>query len=497
MAQRRDRSIDMLNGPLLGKILLFALPLIITSCLQQLFNSVDSAIAGQFVSNEALAAIGATAPIVNLVVNVFVGLSVGANVAVAVRIANGSEAEIKQAVHTSMTVSIVCGLALIAVGLGATGPLLNAIATPESVMGPAAQYLGIYFIGTPFIMLYNFGSAVLRGKGDTRSPLYALAIACAVNGLLDLLFTTVVPLGVTGVALATVIAYASAAAIVLAAMMRDKGVTHLNLRQLRIARGPLSTLLKIGVPAGIQGAVFAISNLVIQAAINGFGSEAMAGSTASLNMESYSYFAVSAFAQTAVTFMGQNFATKQYGRCRRIFAICMGGSIVFTGIMGVLFAVFMQPLEALFTADALAMAFASIRMWRVAVIEFIPAFYEVPAGAMRGMGSSLMPAIITVIGTCALRLAWVGTVFAADPTFETLMNVYPISWLATGIAMMGAYFIFTYRVQKGIVAQRAERKQAKRAAKVTRIESGQKTGYRAIASKLSSHLHLSHTRKAA
>lgn len=497
MAQSRDRSIDMLNGPLLGKILLFALPLIITSCLQQLFNSVDSAIAGQFVSNEALAAIGSTAPIVNLVVNVFVGLSVGANVAVAVRIANGKASDIRQAVHTSMAVSLVCGFALIAVGLGATGPLLSAIATPEAVMEPAAQYLGIYFIGTPFIMLYNFGSAVLRGKGDTRSPLYALAVACVVNAGLDLLFTTAIPMGVAGVSLATVIAYASAAGIVVTAMARDKGTTHLNVRQLRIAKGPLSTLLKIGVPAGIQGAVFAVSNLVIQAAINGFGPEAMAGSTASLNMESYSYFAVAAFAQTAVTFMGQNFATKQYGRCRRIFAICMGGSIVFTGILGVIFALFMQPLESLFTTNALAMSFASIRMWRVAVIEFIPAFYEVPAGAMRGMGSSLMPAVITVIGTCALRLAWVGTVFAADPTFETLVNVYPISWLATGIAMMGAYFVFTYRVQKGIVAQKAERKRLKREAEAAREQEAREAGHSTFAGKITSHLHLSHLRKAA
>lgn len=441
----RNRSIDMLHGPLLGKILAFSVPLIITSCLQQLFNSADSAVVGQVVSNEALAAVGATSPIINLIVNTFVGLSVGANVAVAVCVAHGDDEHTREAVQTSMAVALICGLALVVVGFAATDPMLAAIATPEDVMGPAGVYLRIYFCGAPFILIYNFGSAVLRGKGDTRGPLYALAVACAANIGLDLFLTLVIPWGIAGVAIGTTVSYGIAAAIIVWIMVHSADATRLDVRHLRVQRSPLSTIVKIGVPAGLQGMVFALSNLVIQSAINGFGSDAMAGSVAALNLEVYAYFVVASFAQTAVTFVGQNYALGKYDRCRKIFAQCMACSALITAAICLVYAVWMEPLLSLFTADAAALSFGVVRMWHIGIVEFIPASYEVPAGALRGMGVSMLPAIITVAGTCVLRIVWVETVFAADPTFATLTTVYPVSWIVTGIAVLGAYVAVTAR----------------------------------------------------
>jgi len=433
----------MLHGPLLGKILVFAFQLVITSCLQQLFNSADSAVLGQVVSNEALAAVGSTAPIINLIVNTFVGLSIGANVAVAVRVARGKDTETRDAVHTSMMVSLICGLALVGIGIAATNPMLAAIATPENVVGPAGTYLRIYFCGAPFILIYNFGSAVLRGKGDTRTPLYALAIACLTNVGLDLLLTLVIPWGIAGVALGTVVSYGIAAGLVVRVMIHADDATKLELRRLRMTREPLAVIMKIGVPAGLQGAVFAFSNLVIQFAINGFGSDAMAGSAAALNLEVYAYFVVASFAQTAVTFVGQNYALYKYDRCRKIFVICMVASVLFTGVLCLAYVVWMGPLLALFTTDTAALDFGITRMWHVGVIEFILASYEVSAGALRGMGISLMPAVITIGGTCVLRIIWVGTVAVAYPTFDALMSVYPVSWVVTGIAVLAAYALMS------------------------------------------------------
>lgn len=437
----KENGIDMLNGPLLGKILAFALPLAVTSIMQQLFNSADAAVAGRFVSGDDLAAIGATTPIINLFISLFVGLSIGANVLAAMHIARKDDARVHDAVQTSMVVALAGGLVLVVVGFLAARPMLVAIDTPGNVLDAATRYLTVYFCGMPFFLVYNFASALLRSKGDSKRPLYALSVACVANVVLNLAFTIVLPWGITGVALGTVLANGISCTMVVAFLLREPGALRLDPRGLRPERASLAFIMKIGVPAGVQGAVFALSNLVIQSALNGFGSDAMAGSTAALNYECFTYFLVNAFAQTAVTFVGQNFAAKRYGRVKRIFALCLVCALVSAAALSAVCVAFASPLIGLFAADASAVAFGVIRMWHVEVLEFVPAFYEVPAGVMRGMGHSTVPAIITLVGSCLLRLVWVATAFQANPTFETLMTVYPVTWTVTGVAMLATYVI--------------------------------------------------------
>lgn len=438
--RKKGDTIDMLNGPLLGKILVFALPLAITSLLQQLFNSADAAVVGQFVSREALAAVGATTPIINMFVTLFVGLSVGSNVVAAIHLAWDDRAKTQDTVHTSMVLAIVSGLALAVLGIVASREILVLISTPAEVLEPAAQYLRIYFLGMPFAMVYNFGAALLRSQGDTRRPLYALIVSCAANLALDVAFVQI-GWGISGVAAATSIANAINAALVIWWLSRERGPLQLHLHQLRVRKAPLLHILKVGVPAGIQGAVFSLSNVIIQASVNGFGPDAMAGSAAELNYECYSFFIISAFAQTAITFISQNYARGYYRRCKRIFWLCMGCAVGFTVATCAVFAFNGRFFMGIFTTDEAAIEYALVRLYRVGMLEFFCATYEVTAGALRGMGRSTLPAVITIVGSVVLRVVWVYTVFAAFPTFEVLMDVYLFTWIATGGAMLIAYAI--------------------------------------------------------
>lgn len=437
----KKHEIDMLHGPLLGKIMAFALPLAVTSVLQQLFNSVDSAVAGQLVSNDALAAIGATGPLVNLLVSLFVGLSVGANVVIASGIALKDDKNLSDAVHTVMAISLISGIFLVVLGFFVAEPALRLISTPDGVIGMATVYLQVYFCSMPFMMVYNFGSAILRSKGDTTRPLYALAIACALNLVLDLLFTVAVPWGVAGIALGTVLSYVVAGLLIVRFLMGEEGPLRFKPREMRIVRAPLSTVLKIGVPAGVQGAVFAISNLTIQGAINGFGAECIAGSAAGINYEVFTYFITSSFSQAAVTFTSQNYAARNMKRCRRIWLICMLMSAGCDFAVSLMFVLGGNFWVGIFTANATALSFGMIRMWHVELLEFIPSFYEIPAGSLRGMQWSTLPAVITIFGTCVLRVIWVFFIFPMVGTYEFLVLVFPISWVVTSVAMLIAYLL--------------------------------------------------------
>ncbi|MGI6217399.1 MAG: MATE family efflux transporter [Coriobacteriales bacterium] len=445
----------MLHGPLLRKIVAFALPLALTSIMQQLFNSADASAAGQFIGSNALAAIGATTPLVNLVVSLFVGLSVGANVIVAQQIALEDDQGIHDAVHTSMVLAVVSGVAIVVVGVLLARPLLELISTPAEVIDLATVYLQIYFVGTAFTTFYNFGSAILRSKGDTKRPLYVLIIACVLNIALNALFVLVFHWDVAGIAWATTISNGLAAVMVTIMLMHEEGSMQFKWRELSAKRRPLSIALKIGIPAGVQGVVFAISNVVIQVALNWLGSEAMAGSIAAQNYEIYTYFIVNAFAQAAVTFTSQNYAVGNPARCNRICRECLllgvGGSFT----VSMIFVLGGQFFLGLFTSDAAAIGYGMIRLLHAEAFALLPTVYEVPAGSMRGMGWSTLPAIITVLGTCVLRIAWVYTIFASSGTMETLMNVYPISWGVTGAVMVVAYFIVRKRAYSELTKQAA------------------------------------------
>ncbi len=441
----KSRNIDMMHGPLASRILLFAIPLALTSILQQLLNSADASIAGHFVSGEALAGIGGTSPITAMFVNLFVGLSIGANVTVAMRIGNDQPHRVNDAVQTAMTLSVIIGVLLAGCGLFLSDWIMGAVGMPDDSRTDALIYLQLYFCAIPFMTIYNFASAILRAHGDSRRPLYALAVAALVNLGLDLLFVRLCGWETAGIGAATIIAFGVAALMAVIFVMREDDPFRFRLSRMRITLPELREILRIGVPAGIQGAVFSLSNTVVQSAINSFGSAAVAGSSATLNFEYYTYFFVNAFAQTAVTFTSQNYAARNADRCRRIFRWCLLFGFGSSLALGITFTALGRTALGIFTTDAVALGYGMIRMWLIELPDCLTSLYEVPAGAMRGMGWSTTPAIITIFGTCVLRIAFVAWAFPYLGSFESLMALYPATWIFIIVAMQITYFLVRKR----------------------------------------------------
>lgn len=446
MSKQDDSSqgairMDMLHGNLLKKILLFSLPLAASSILQQLFNSVDVAVVGKFASNQALAAVGSNASVISLMINLFVGISVGANVVIANYIGQKDQRGIKNAIHTVSVIALVSGFLLLVVGLFIARPLLEAMDTPDDVIELAVLYLRIYFLGMPFFMIYNFGASILRSMGDTKRPLYCLIVAGIINTILNLLLVIVFEMSVAGVAIATVIANIFCAGMVIYILMHEKGAFKLDIKHLVMTRPELRKILQIGIPAGIQGMVFSIANIFIQAAVNRFGADAIAGSAAALTYEYYCYFVVSAFSQAAVTFISQNYGAGQIDRCRKVFRQTMLLSIICCGALNVLF-VWQKHLSiSFFTSSPEVFNYAAIRMDIVLLTQSIACSYEIAGAALRGLGYSMLPAVLTVFGTCVLRLLWIYLVCPLLPSYDALMSVYPISWIVTGGAVLIAYYV--------------------------------------------------------
>lgn len=438
---RKKNSIDMLNGPIGSRIILFAIPLALTSIFQQLFNTADAIVAGRLIDNAALAAVGGVAPIINLFVSLFVGLSIGANVAIAVHIGHQDYDKIKGAIQTTAIVTIVSSVILTLAGIVVTDPILAAVNMPGEAWDLARIYLHVYFGGVVFLLIYNFGSAILRAKGDTQRPLFALIIGAVLNIILNFVFTYFFNGGVAGIALATVISNAVSAAMIVRFLLTEEETYRLDFKGMHISKPDLSSLLYIGVPSGLQGAVFAISNVIVQAAINGFGTDATAGSSAALNYECYSYFIVNAFSQAAVTFTGQNYAAGKLDRCDKIFRFCMIAAVGFALCLSLIFVIFKSFFLGLFTTEAATMAFAITRLYHVCLLECMTSSYEVSAATMRGMGWSILPTIITVVGSCLLRIAFVFTVFPLFYSYDNLLLIYPISWVITGTSMIVLYVI--------------------------------------------------------
>lgn len=444
MEQTSKNQMDMTKGTLWNKILFFALPLAASSILQQLFNSVDTAVVGRFASSRALAAVGSNSSLISLMINLFLGISLGSNVVIAHYIGQRSEKSIRAAVHTAILVAVLSGFFVLIGGQFIAKPVLLLMGTPEDVIDLAVQYLRIYLLGMPFIMLYDFGSSILRSTGDSKRPLYALIVAGIINTVLNLILVIVFHLGVAGVGIATVISNIVSSGIVIWVLLHEKEPIRLEVKKLSIAPKELKKILVIGIPAGLQGMMFSIANVCIQSAINSFGSSAIAGSAAALNYEFFSYFMVNAFAQAAVTFTSQNFGAGEYQRCSRVFRISMLFSLVSCGILSAVFVLNKDFFLHLYTNDEAVYAFAVQRLMIATTLELLTSVYEISAGAMRGMGHSLVPAVITCIGSCVLRLIWISTACRVYHDFQLLMIIYPISWVITGISMMIAY----HRVKK-------------------------------------------------
>ena len=437
----------MTHGALWSKILIFALPLAASSILQQLFNSVDTAVVGRFASSQALAAVGSNGSLISLMINLFIGISLGSNVVIAHYIGERSEQNIQSAIHTAIVVALLSGFLVMILGQFIARPVLLLMGTPEDGIELAVLYLRIYLIGMPFIMLYDFGSSILRRTGDSRRPLYSLIVAGVVNTLLNLVLVIVFHMGVAGVAIATVISNVVSSGIVMYILLHEAEPIRLDVHKLKINPKELKKILAIGIPAGLQGMMFSIANVCIQSTINSFGSAAIAGSAAALNYEFFSYFMVNAFAQAAVTFTSQNYGAGEYDRCKRIFRISMLFSLVSCGLLSGVFVIGRDFFLRLYTTDEAVLVFANQRILIATTLELLTSIYEISAGAMRGLGHSLLPAIITFLGSCVLRLIWIATACRMVHEFWMLMIIYPISWVVTGIAMMIAYYCIRRKCQ--------------------------------------------------
>lgn len=432
-------KVDMLNGPLFMKILIFALPLAASSLLQQLFNSVDVAVVGHFASSKALAAVGSNAPVISLLINLFIGISMGANVVISNHLGQRDEQSIRHAISTVTLVAAISGLLLMCIGIGVARPILELMDTPSDVLDMAVLYLRIYFIGIPFFLIFNFGAAILRSVGDTRRPLYILVVAGIINTVLNLIFVIGLGMSVEGVAIATAVANAISAAWIIQLLRKEPGALQLQFKHLRIYKKELKRMLQIGVPAGLQGMVFSISNVVVQSAINGYGAAAIAGSAAAVNFEYYCYYIIVACNGAAISFIGQNYGAQKYDRVRRIYRICLLMGLIGCFIANALFTWQNQFFLSFFTTDAEVIHYGAIRMKGVLLFQFIACSYEVTGSALRGMGESMLPTIMTVFGTCILRIIWVFAVLPHYTGFAHLLQVYPLSWILTGAMVIIAY----------------------------------------------------------
>ena len=431
----------MLEGSLWDKIIVFALPIALTGILEQMFNAADVAVLGRFVGTEAMAAVGNNVPIVGLIVTLFLGLSLGANVVIAQYIGARRLKEASRAVHTSLALSLLAGIGVTLLGELFAAPLLSLLDVPDAVMPLAELYLRVFLLGMPFMSLYNFASAILRSHGDTGTPLIALLAASALNVVLDLGFVLVLGLGADGVAWGTVLSYLVAASLLIRALRREEGVLRLDFRLLRVRRHHTKRIFVIGMPAAVQGMVFCFANLVIQAALNSLGAEVMAASAAAFTIEINMYCVIAAFQQACTTFVSQNYGAGNLPRCREVTRWSLRLNIIAMLVLGALILLFMRPLLRIFNGDPAVVEIGVIRIVYVVVPEIFAVFIDIFSGSMRGYGYSLMPAVVTLVCICGVRLSWVWLVFPHCPTFETLMVIYPISWAVTSLCI---YFLYRF-----------------------------------------------------
>ena len=420
----------------------------LAAILQLLFNAADVIVVGRYAGSQSLAAVGSTSALINLLVNVFIGLSVGVNVMVARYYGARRETAVNETIHTAVALSLVSGLFLVVIGLLLARPLLELMGTPDDVLGKAALYMRIYFAGMPVTMLYNFGAAVLRAVGDTRRPLYFLTFAGIVNVVLNLFFVIALNMDVAGVALATVISQCISAGLVVRCLMKSEGCLKLHIKKLRIRRLLLIKIMRIGLPAGLQGAVFSVSNVLIQSSVNSFGSVVMAGNTASSNIEGFIYNAMNAVYQTNLSFTSQNFGAKKYGRINKIMVTCIA-VVAAVGIsLGMAAFAAGDFLLGIYSSDAEVLKYGMIRLSIIGTTYFLCGIMDTMVGSIRGIGYSVMPMLVSLTGACGLRILWIFTIFQWHRTLMTLYISYPVTWIVTAAAHFICFMIVRKRLPK-------------------------------------------------
>lgn len=452
---KKKYEMDMCSGSVFQKMLLFAIPLMCSSILQLLFNAADIVVVGRFAGDNALAAVGSNSSLINLLTNVFVGLSIGTNVLTAQYYGAKKEKDLRETVHTSILLSVCSGVILTFVGIVGAKPLLELMQAPKEVLSLAVIYLRIYFLGMTSTMVYNFGSAILRAVGDTQRPLYYLLGAGIINVILNLFFVITCHMGVAGVAAATAISQTISAGLVVRCLIKEQGGIHLDLRALRINRKKFARIVRIGLPAGFQGMVFSLSNVVIQSAVNSFGAVAVAGNSAAANIEGFVYMAMNAFYQATISFTSQNYGAREH---KRIYRILFAGElyVIITGVLlGNLAVFFGKPLLGIYSPSADVVAAGLGRLKVICTLYALCGMMDVLVGALRGIGYSVVPMVVSLIGACGLRLLWIATIFQI-PQYHSMRVIYisyPVTWTVTFLVHALTFWIVSRKALRGFGTQ--------------------------------------------
>lgn len=446
-------KLDMLNGSIWNKIPQYALPVAATGILEQLFNASDIAIVGNFTGSQStasVAAVGANSPLIGLILNLFIGIALGANVVIANAVGRKDKKQIHDAVHTSIVAALLGGVLLAILGELLVSTILQQLNVPAEVFPLALRYMRIYLIGMPAILLYNFESAVFRSVGETKMPLIALAFSGVLNVLLNLFFVIVCHRNVEGVAIATVISNVVSSCFLFYKLLKTDKFIHVDIKDLRIEMATFGKILKIGLPAGIQSAVFAIANIVIQAAINSLGTIVIAASSAAFNIEIFAYYIMNSFSQACTTFVGQNYGARQMKRCKKTLALCLIEDVIASAAAILIILFLGRQLLAIFNHDPQVIELGYTRLLLVFTAYIFSMMYELMSSYLRGFGISLVPALLTILGVCGVRIAWVYGVFPSSRTFRTLMMAYPISLSVTAVLIFIALIV--YRPSKKLLS---------------------------------------------
>ena len=448
-----SKKLDILNGPIIQNIILFAIPIFLTSSFQQLFNAADIIVCGKFVGSTALAAVGANTQIINLFINSFMGLSIGANVLIANYIGAGKTHKIHNVVHTAMTFAFIFGFILMIVGLLFSRNILLFLGTPDEILIAATVYLQIIFMAIPFIVVYNFGAAILRSIGDTRRPLIILTFTGMLNVVMNVFFVVFFGLGVTGVAIATAISNVVNAIVVVILLIREKSDVKYDIKEWIIVPDSLYKIMRIGIPSAISGMVFSTSNLCVQSAINSLGTKTIAANTAALNIESFTFYITTAFSQACLTILSQNYGAEKFGRCRKIVKYCILVAMLFIGVLILIIKLFTNQFLLIFTNDIEVIEIAKIRLAIVTALSFIQPIYEIYGSALRVLRHPYIQTVAVIFGIIVFRVLWVFTVFPVYPHYVTVCAVYPISWTILIVFMFISYRIISKKMLKHIAPE--------------------------------------------
>lgn len=441
-------SLDMTCGPFLKKILIFSVPLMLTGLLQLAYNTADVVVVGRFVGKEALAAVGSTGSLVNLFVNVFLGLSMGSGVMIARHIGEGDDKSVHECTHTAIALSMICGVIIGVLGFFFSGEMLKLMQVPDDVLDLATLYLKIYFLGSPGLMAYNFGASIVRATGDTKRPLFILTFSGLVNVALNLILVINFHLGVSGVAIATIVSQYISAIFIILYLSKMHNACRFTFRKLRLYKNELKNILRLGLPAGIQNSLFSVSNVIIQSTVNSFGSVAMAGIAAGSNFDAYIYTCTNAVAQTTMTFTSQNMGAKKFSNIDKVYRYCLVITLIIGVGMGALGCVFGDQIVGLFSDDPEVIKIGADRLLMIMPFYFFCSLMDVAASQIRGMGKSFEPMIVSLLGACGIRIFWIYFILPLNKTLVNLYWAYPVSWSVTFFVQFALYFIIKHKMKK-------------------------------------------------